>query len=256
MYLVWRVVMTGFCMLLFGMGGLLNAALIFPLFRLFAPSVAARERWSRYWLHLCLRVLLTLIELFWLAKFHVIGRERLDAVDRAIIVANHPTLIDVVILFSMLPTADCIVKAAMWDNPATWASVRAAGYIRNDGQPAEVIETCVARLSKPCKLVVFPEGTRSPPGGLAPLSRGAARIAIRSQIPLIPVTIHADPPMLTNATRWYKLPRKRSVYHLRVGMPIHPPAPASATEHEAALSRELTDSMRKHFEESVFHGRV
>lgn len=256
MYLIWRVIMTGVCILLFGLGSVLSSLTVFPVIRLCTRDPALRRRRARLWLRACLRALLTLIEWFWLAKITVTGKEILENTDRAIIVANHPTLIDVVILFSLIPAADCIVKASMWRNPFTRGSVEASGYIRNDGAAAAVVETCVQRLSGPCRLVVFPEGTRSPPGKLAPLSRSAARIALRSQAPLIPVSIHAYPPMLTNTTRWYKLPSTRSIYHLRVGEPLWPRGGDESLKPEATASRELTAALRMHFEESLFNGRV
>ncbi len=58
-----------------------------------------------------------------------------------IIVANHPSLIDYVLIASQLPQCDCLVKAAIWENPFMKRIVKAAGYIPNQA-PIDLCERC------------------------------------------------------------------------------------------------------------------
>ena len=85
------------------------------------------------------------------------------ATESLFICASHPTLIDVVILHSLIENANCIVKAALRESFALSSPVRAANYIANDSG-SELIEACAASLARGDTLVVFPEGTRSVPG--------------------------------------------------------------------------------------------
>src|SRR6202008_1371053 len=64
-------------------------------------------------------------------RFEITGRERLER-EGLLILANHPTLIDIVFLMAFVKHGDCIVKSALWRNPFTHATVRAAAYIRHD----------------------------------------------------------------------------------------------------------------------------
>ena len=91
--------------------------------------------------------------------YQIEGGERLQR-DGLLVLANHPTLIDVVCLISLLPNADCVVKRAVARNPFMRGPVRAAGYISND-DGAGLVDDCVAAVHAGGTLVIFPEGTRS-----------------------------------------------------------------------------------------------
>src|SRR5262245_16485844 len=75
----------------------------------------------------------------------------------AVIVANHPSLIDTPILLSVMPQADLIVNAAWADNPFLRRCVRAAGYMRaEDG--AVMVRHAIERLREGRVVVVYREG--------------------------------------------------------------------------------------------------
>lgn len=76
------------------------------------------------------------------------------ATESLFICASHPTLIDVVILHSLIENANCIVKAALRESFALSSPVMAANYIANDSG-SELIEACAASLARGDTLVVF-----------------------------------------------------------------------------------------------------
>ena len=125
-----------------------------------------------------------------------------------LILANHPTLIDVVLLVSLLPNADCVVKHAVARNPFMRGPVRAAGYVANsDG--AGLVDDCIAAVHAGGNLVIFPEGTRTEPGQPLRLQRGAANIAVRGRLDITPVRITCTPLTLTKGQKWYRVPSRR-----------------------------------------------
>ena len=124
-------------------------------------------------------------------RVRVDGMERL-AEPGQLIIANHPTLIDVVLLIAQIPTVDCVVKASAWRNPALALIVQVAGYLSNEAGD-ETIDACADRIRAGRSVLLFPEGTRSPANGLQPFQRGAAHVAVRAGCPVRPVFIRCTP---------------------------------------------------------------
>ena len=93
-----------------------------------------------------------------------------------LLVCNHPSLIDVVILTVLVPRTLYVAKHALRSHPVLAAIVRATSLPDDERLP----ETAAPYLAKGWNLLIFPEGTRSPAGGLHPFRRGAAQVALRT----------------------------------------------------------------------------
>lgn len=87
-------------------------------------------------------------------------------------VANHPTLIDYVILASVMPETDCLVKSALLRNPFVSGVIRAADYLINS-EAETLLSASQQRLAQGDTLLIFPEGTRTRSGEA--ISSSAAR---------------------------------------------------------------------------------
>ena len=92
------------------------------------------------------------------------------------IIANHPSLLDVAFLISQIDNTSCIIKHGLTRNPFTRGPVTAAGYISND-ESADMLNRASA-LRGGQTLIVFPEGTRTT-GDMPRFHRGACAIALR-----------------------------------------------------------------------------
>ncbi|RAV24320.1 1-acyl-sn-glycerol-3-phosphate acyltransferase, partial [Staphylococcus warneri] len=77
--------------------------------------------------------------------YEVDGLEKLVNSRQELVIANHPTLIDVVILNGLMEKANCIVKKAVWTNQFTFGQVSSAVYILNEGSE-QFIKKCVKKL--------------------------------------------------------------------------------------------------------------
>ena len=155
----WRIVATGLSFFAFGVGGVLLWALAFPMLALMVRKPARRQTLSRRLVQRSFAFHIELMRVLGVLSYEVRGRERLQR-DGLLILANHPTLIDVVFLISLLPNADCVVKSSLARNPFTRGPVRAAGYVCND-DGAGLVEDCIAAVRRGGNLIIFPEGTRS-----------------------------------------------------------------------------------------------
>ncbi|MGB3068522.1 MAG: lysophospholipid acyltransferase family protein [Ottowia sp.] len=100
-----------------------------------------------------------------------------------VVVANHPSLLDAVILASCLPNAVCIMKASLMHNLLLGAGARMARYIVNDA-PLPMIRHAISELRDGACLVIFPEGTRTSETPVGPCASTAGVIAARAGVPV------------------------------------------------------------------------
>ncbi len=229
--------------------GVLCAALglvVLPLVRRLPRGSAAADLRAQRALQRAARLYLGLAAALGVLRLRIDGGERLRAGGPRLVVANHPTLLDAVALISLAPQLDCIVNAARVEHPFLSRLAAAAGYIRNDGGPAVVAEA-TRRLRAGRSLLVFPEGTRSPRGGLGRFQRGAAHMALASGYDLLPVVIACDPPTLAKGERWYEVPGRRFELWLRVGEPLSPRPLLEGGLAPPLAARRLTAELREVF---------
>jgi 1-acyl-sn-glycerol-3-phosphate acyltransferase len=231
----------------FGLGALVLTLTVFPVLRLWPGTEDARRTLVQGAVHGAFRLFLGYLSLFGALKICGTGLGRLMEGPR-LIIANHPTLLDVVLLVSRMRRVDCVVKGALWKNPFLQGVVRAAGYISNEDGPASLDEV-IARLKAGRSVVLFPEGTRSPVGGLGAFSRGFARAALESRREILPVFIRCDPPALSKG-RLFTVPLRKVRFSLNVDAPIRPPETGEPT---ALAARKLAESVRRYYEEKLSH---
>lgn len=251
-----RLFRAGLCFLYFGMGVWLTGAVVVPILR--------RTRWrgltpeavtlrTQRVVHLFCRSFTALIApVMRLVDVQWIGAEALGRWP-VLVVANHPSLIDTPLLLAQMPQADFIVSPdwlrAGWLRPI----VEAAGYLRaEDG--AAVVRQAVQRLRAGRSVVVYPEGSRTPPEGLRPFQRGAAHIALRAGCDILPVLISVAPRALMQGERWTEFPLENPVFRIELGEPIHPSPPIGG-EGRALAARRLTGVLEEHFEKRWERGR-
>jgi 1-acyl-sn-glycerol-3-phosphate acyltransferase len=223
----------------FGIGALIVAFVIIPVLRFVPGGQSDPTTRAQAVVHCGFRWFEWFMSLLGLIRVSRIGFERLAGEGPRIVVANHPTLIDVVLLGASLPQADCIVKMATLRNPYLRAVVAAAGYIPND-QGDGLIDACVSRLRAGRTLLMFPEGTRSPRGELGRIQRGAAHVALRSGVSLLPVVITCDPPTLMKGQAWHQVPDRTVHLVLAAQRPIDPAACATSCASIPAAARRVS----------------
>jgi 1-acyl-sn-glycerol-3-phosphate acyltransferase len=244
----WRVLATGFSFAGFGIGGLLLGIVAFPLLLVVVRHHQRRSVLARWTIHHLFRLFVAMICGLGLCSLEVHGRERLHR-RGLLILASHPSLIDVVFLMALVRHADCIVKAALLRNPFTSirpGPVRAAGFVCNDSGPG-LIDDCVASVRAGNNLIVFPEGTRTPAGSaLGRLQRGAANLAVRGELTITPVRITCSQQMLGKSDRWWRVPRRAGHFVIDVGADIPIASHLAAEGAQALAARRLNDELARH----------
>lgn len=243
---LWRLVGTAIGFIAFGIGGIVLTFLVFPIVGIVTPKdriVAVSRKIVSY----SFRSFINLLDFLNVYDFDIEQAEReLAQYKGKVIVANHPSLIDVVILIAILPQADCVVKKALWNNPFLKGVVKAVGYIKNNEDPEELILACDKSLKAGYCLVIFPEGTRTLPGQPAKLQRGASNIALRCQADIVPVNIDCHPSTLTKNEPWYKIPSVKSKFKISVDKPIEIGEYSSPEVSVSVNARKLTEVIKQY----------
>lgn len=170
-----------------------------------------------------------------------------------LIVANHPTLMDVVFLVGFVDNAICLVKKNLFDNPFMRFAIRGAQYI-NNVHPQQSIDKCVQALNQGHSTIVFPEGTRTSRGNKIRLQRGAAYVALQSGIRPTPVTIRCVPGWLTKEDHWYEVPRFPIKFRFDVGDDLSVQSSYSEAT-EGLQARRATDIIRQALFDDTTHSR-
>jgi 1-acyl-sn-glycerol-3-phosphate acyltransferase len=245
-----QVARTALGFAIFGVMAPLVGLVAVPVARLRFRDALDRELWMQRQVHRTARAFMGLIDTLGVVKSLSHGVERLREAGPQLVVANHPTIIDVLALLTFMPQADLIVSVERARNPFLSRLIQACGYLRNDEGPA-IVSECVDRIRAGRSLIVFPEGTRSPKRGLHHLRRGASHIALRVPCDLLPVVITCDPPAFGKGQKWYDLPNRAIRLTLVVGEPI--PTGTAAEEGKGAplAARRLTSQLRESFEKGL-----
>lgn len=210
----WRIVATGLAFSIFGIGGMLLPLVVVPVLYLWPADTLVRERRAKRAIHYTMRGFVEIMRGLGILTYTVENREAFNRPGQ-LILANHPSLIDVVFLIAFIRNADCVVKSSLKRNPFTRGPINLAGYIAND-DPEKIIEGTISSLARGNSLIIFPEGTRTTPGEPLRLQRGAANVALRAQVPITPVVITCEPTTLTKGAPWYKVPSRRFHVEMRL----------------------------------------
>lgn len=245
---LWRVLATGLCFSFFGFGGIVLSLIVFPIQRLFVREPVRQKQIARQTVHYTFKFFVGLMALTGVFKFKLKELAHLKDLRGHLVLANHPSLIDVVVLISIIPNTDCVVKAHLFSNPFLRGVVTGTGYISN-AEPDGLITDCEESLRAGNNLVVFPEGTRTKPGQDIAFQRGAANIALRCKAPITAVSIDVNPSSLTKSEPWYAVPKTQP--HFVVKELINPPQiPAIDDEHVSKQARQYSTQLETFFRQA------
>lgn len=242
---LWRLLATGFAFSLFGIGGLVLPLLAAILLYCWPQNKNKRYKRARYFVHLIFKLFTHLLILLRIISLSVENKAYLDR-DGLLIVANHPSLIDVVILIGLVPNADCVIKQSLLLNPTMRWFLIMTGYIVNDGGKA-LVDSAVKSLGVGGNLIIFPEGTRSV-NEVGRFQKGCANIALSANCPITPVVINCKPAMLQKHKSWYQIPSQTGRFSIKVQADIQ--TDIYQTELRSVAVRRLNRDLKTYFSEN------
>lgn len=250
LYKYWRIAGTGFSFAVFGAGACVIALVLTALLYPFPLNAGLKQRWTR---HVIWRATWLYVRMMWLMgllSFDLRDTEKLRN-GGELVIANHPSLLDVVFLLSVMPNTNCIVKSALFKNPFTRGVVALAGYIPNNDSGEELIDKAAETLTSGQTLIVFPEGTRTQDFDCLKFKRGAANIALKAKCKIRPVLITCEPATLRKHQPWYNVPNAPPTFTLTVLEALLIEECIDTSRPSSIQARHLTQYLQAAFSEQL-----
>jgi len=239
---IYRVFIKWLSFFIFGLATLTLVLIVFPFMRIFIHPAERFKKYGRRFISFSMRGFVSFMHIFGIVNLEPDNRENYRRLSSKIVVANHPSLLDIIMLLSLIPNVDCIVNTSLNRNVIVKGVVRQL-YILNSMDIENIFQACSESLKLGNCLVIFPEGTRTPRSGKVTIKRGAARIALVSGCNIVSLHIGGtDKYGLGKKDPWTGFnPRERYVYRISMGPEISPEkySELSAPKAVRALTREI-----------------
>lgn len=143
-------------------------------------------------------------------RLTVEGSENIDADQSYVVVANHLSTLDIMVCFLAVPLPiRYLAKKELFRIPLLAQAMRSVGIIEVDRAARGAIHSSVNRQAKQLiehnrSLIIYAEGTRPRDGVMKPFKKGAFTMAIASQLPILPLSIHGTYEAAAPGKPWFR----------------------------------------------------
>lgn len=153
-------------------------------------------------------------------RYRVTGRKHVPSVA-VVFCSNHESNVDPAVLFEALhPRLHVLYKAELHKFPVMGTVFDVGGFVaveRGDREKAmAALERGAESLRAGNSFLIFPEGTRSRTGELLPFKKGGFIMAIKAQVPVVPVAIHGGRAAMRKGSAFVR----PVTVDVRIGAPI------------------------------------
>lgn len=195
-----------------------------------------------YFAHWCARTWSWLILATTGVRVKVVGLERIDPHATYVFVANHQSIYDIPVLFASLPNQlRIIAKDSLGSFPFLGWHLSRTGHLlvnRRKPDPRRVFQWANSLTAKGLSLIVFPEGTRSQTGKVAPFKGGSLYPAVQAGLSIVPISVVGS--------RHVMLKGRLTTCPGEVEVIVHEPIPTVATaEPDIREVRKLATRVRE-----------
>lgn len=226
-------------MIIFAIGALIVGGIIFPICSLLLKKEKRRKIFANI-IHKTWAFFIWIMESTKIVHVEISGD--IKNIKNSIIVASHPSLIDIVFLIGLIPNSLCLAKKELLKNPLMRNIVKNL-YIINDIDPEVFKKSAKEVLEQGYNIIIFPTGTRTLADEQIKIHKGAALIAIDNNKDIIPIKIQTDFPFLAKHKSPLNTPNKPVNYFFKL-MPA-----IKINEFEDITNDEI--KLRKHISEKI-----
>lgn len=210
-----------FSFLFFGACSLILGFIVIPSMGLFIKKTNRRKSFCAV-IHNLWAFFIGFMEKSGSIRFNLTQEQKqvLSNLKGSVIVANHPSYIDIVLLIGSIPNTLCIVKKEIKNNPVMSNIVKST-YLINDEENDTLQNESQEALNAGYNIVIFPTGTRTIEGEPMNLHSGAASIAMFAGAPIVPIHISCDYRFLAKHQKIYDAGEKPVNYCIKINETIN-----------------------------------
>jgi 1-acyl-sn-glycerol-3-phosphate acyltransferase len=176
--------------------------------------------------------------------------EHIDHRQPFIMVSNHLSNADIPVISNLPWEMKWIAKKELFDMPVLGWLLKFAGDIAVDrsstGKRAAIFQRCKYYLDRNVSVIFFPEGTRSRTGKLTKFAVGAFDLAIKENIPILPIVLDGTQKCL---------PKKSWIYDRDVFVKLKVLDPVPTDQYDKDQSYELMNNVRQMIAEQLSEWR-
>ncbi|HEY9790059.1 MAG TPA: lysophospholipid acyltransferase family protein [Candidatus Obscuribacterales bacterium] len=219
------------------------AAILALLSPIFDPDKRTLKRFcDAYTYRVC-----TGVSPFWTFSFE--GLTNLDSGGPFVMVANHQSLADIVVLSNIRHHFRWVAKQSIFCVPFLGCIMSLNGHVAihrgTVSSARHMLEQCSQLLNRGISVMMFPEGTRSPDGKVHDFKDGPFRLAVRNGVAVVPIAIVGTSDLVAKGSI-------KMNFHARVTVKILPPVAVASYQgnsaelrnHVHALIEQAVEEMR------------
>ena len=217
------------------------ALLIWAVTRPFDPRTRALHQFTCFWASLY-----TWLNPLW--RVRITGKQHIRPGVTYVMVANHLSLVDILVLFRLFAPFSWVSKEENFSVPFFGWNMRLNGYIplrRGDKASAVVMmDACRATLGERTSIMMFPEGTRSRTGELQAFKPGAFALALETGSPVLPIVLDGSAKALPK--RGFVLRGRSDIaVHVMPEIPVEPNDARNAEDLSAEVRSLVADEIAR-----------
>lgn len=188
---------------LFGAGIVVFIALL-PLYHLLPAGKERKKEYFHFAVYFCFRFLVYSCPVL---KLDILNPEKENHLRPAILISNHQSMLDIIMLLALGPKMIIVTKGWVWNNPLLGKVARYADYFCADDGYESLANAISDKIAKGYSVIIFPEGKRSFTGEIDRFHKGAFYLAEKLRSDVLPVIIRGTMDSVRRGTRLIKKSR-------------------------------------------------
>ena len=207
-----RILLAGFLFSLFGLICLVGNIIFLPIIILRLNKFKFFENLARDLVYLSWNFFIFSTKILGYLDYEFENFNKLGKASQ-LVIANHPSLLDVVFILSKVKRINCIVKNDLSKNIFLSPAIKASNYILNT-EDEYLLNRSLEVLKNGESLLVFPEGTRTKE--IIKFHKAPFYIAIHGARVITSIFIYMNPRSLQKGAKWYQTPKTKIKYKIKI----------------------------------------